>query len=129
MIRERFWELCSRAEDSYDGPELESVLVEVLRLIDSCPDARLELARCFIDLVRQPDRGSWEIVEFCMHNLRWPEVRRAVVEDLEKAKADQDGRAVPILSQILAAFDPAWPNADLYGNYKRDTGDLARENS
>jgi hypothetical protein len=129
MIQERFWGLCSEAEESYAAPDLEPALVEVLRLAKSCPEARPELARCFIDLVRHPERGPWEVVQFCMHSLRWSEVRAAVEEDFERAKADQDWRAIPVLSHILAAFDPAWDDADLYRAYRRNGGDPTRENS
>jgi hypothetical protein len=78
VIRERFWDLCSQAEEACDGPDLDPTLVEFLRLVESCPEARPELTACFIDLVRHPRRGPWEVVEFCMHRLRWAGVRTAV---------------------------------------------------
>jgi hypothetical protein len=105
--QERFRDMCSEAEKVYNGADLESVLVEVLRLAESCPEARPELAECFIALLHHPEWGPWEVVQFCMHKLCWPEVRAAVEEDLGNALAAQDWRAIPVLHHILAAFDAA----------------------
>lgn len=127
MIEELFWELCSKADEAFDLPvDPEPALVEILRLAGSCPEARTELAGCFIELIRDPRRRPWEVVQFCMHGLRWPEVRAAVEEDFEKAQASQNWRAIAVLCHIRKAFDPAWKDADAYKTYRRDGGDPAR---
>ena len=112
----RFWELTQEADrvDSTEletdiEPWLEAVLSHVLRH----PEAKGQFVKSFMDLLRE-DRGPTELVEYCMHALRWPEVKAEVAAWLESEKSERVRHA---LRGVLRAFDDDWHVASSYARF------------
>ena len=66
------------ADDGY-----EPLLVDLLRHIEAHPEGRTEFVDVFLSILGTPGHepldAPWEVLSFCMHALRWPEVRRRLV--------------------------------------------------
>jgi hypothetical protein len=116
MVKE-FWVLVKKAEtvwEEADGvDELEPYLLEILRFVNSNIDSRNELVECF-NLIVKEDRGPIEVLEFCMRELRWEEVRETVMQEM---KSNSDIRVLDALERVLAVFEDEWADSDLYAYY------------
>lgn len=121
-----FDRLVQRA-DALEGDESESdqlahepVFEAALELVLAHLELREAFARKFVDML---DRNDWELFEYCMHELRWPEVRANVEDRLRIAR---DPRQRHDLSDerrwsgVLSAFSDGWSGGDRY--YKRFGG-------
>ena len=118
---ERFKELSRRALEAREihglvlPNQLEPFLVDVLNLAKSLPaEDREDLAQCFKEIVYNPAAGPWEIVQFCMRELQWPEVRQTVQEVYAKEK---DLRTKRIMERILDVYNPYWEEAAFWNYY------------
>lgn len=99
--------------------DLEPIVTEAVRLVHTHPNERNELAASFVRL----GYGSgtpWEFVAACMHVLRWGEVKDGIQRTFDGAVAREDWRAIPILRNILNAFEDGWEDADLFPWIGRD---------
>lgn len=94
-------------------PEFEAVLVHVL----AHPSERQIFAIKFMELLSAPLTDG-DLFEFCMHALRWPEVRSRVAEAMQEAIARNDIRARDFFGHALSAFDDHWLDGQ-GGGYKR----------
>jgi hypothetical protein len=94
-------------------PEFEAVLVHVL----THPSGRQIFATKFMELLSWPSTDG-DLFEFCMHELRWPEVRSRVAEAMQDAITRNDIRARDFLGHALSAFDDHWLDGQ-GGGYKR----------
>lgn len=114
---QKFFELAADAEriDSEMTqpvePALESVLIHVL----AHPELRSQFSEAFLLLAHDPNLGPPELVEYCMHALKWPEIKDELTERLEKESRE---RARHMLKKFLMAFDDDWALADLYSRFK-----------
>jgi hypothetical protein len=117
-----FFELVRRAEwvDNEEleidvEPAFEAVLSHVL----AYPEMKQSFLEGFLELVGDPLKGAPQVVEYCMHALRWPEVKEAI---LTRLATEKSGRIRHNLEGIVAAFDDNWPDAKFYARFvKRGT--------
>lgn len=85
-----------------DNPEQWEIAVNVfLGLLDGHPEERI-LGRA----------GSIEILEFSMHRLRLPSIRRALSELVQTAS---DWTVKRWAERVLEAYEDDWPGRDIYG--------------
>ncbi len=116
MIRNEFWQLCAECQRLYDGTidsrDLEVGLRGVLEFVKRRPENRADFQTYFIDLLRNRSKGPIEIVSFCMHELRWPEVLVAVKNMLNAAGDDWTTKTA--MAQVVDAYGDDWEDADLY---------------
>lgn len=60
-----------------------------------------------------------DLWRFCMHDLRWPEVRGFILAK-KKEDADRNGaRCSGVWDDILEAFDEDWEGAQYFESFKR----------
>ncbi len=122
---EHFWQLVSDATIAVCDPkgpstsDFEPQLLKVLEFVKASPEARRELGQAFAEMVSDPDRGAWEIIQFCMRELQWPEVHEALQREFDGARAKNDWRSIPVLRHILDVYEPDWQGADLYAYYSK----------
>ncbi|AIO43180.1 MULTISPECIES: hypothetical protein [Burkholderia] len=102
------------AENAMDQP-LEPALEVVLSFVQSHLDQRFEFATAFLDVLRDPEKGPPELVEYCMHELKWPEVREAIQAWLDSERSE---RVRHVLRKQLLAFDENWYDANFYDRFK-----------
>lgn len=100
-----------------EGPSTSDFEAEVAAVVDyiqANPECREAASRLFIEQV-QRSAGCIEVLEYCMHELRWPEVEEAVRDHLA---ASEDWRVKTALAGVLAAFADDWPDADMYERWR-----------
>lgn len=119
-ILNKFFELAVESErvdseelDAPVEPSFEAVLAHVL----AHPQARSEFADAFVRIAREPALGSPELIQFCMHALRWDEVRESFVRWLMR---EQSERVRHVLRKILESFGDDWRDAGMYVRYGGD---------
>ncbi len=124
MVSERpeivkFFELAlnaKRADDElraeFSNVEYEAVLDHVL----ANPELRSDLVGAFLKIAYDPSLGPIDLVEFCMHYLRWEEVELSFLNRLETERSE---RARSALRRLLGSFDQNWPEADLYRRFRK----------
>lgn len=93
----------------------EKYFDDVLAYVMANLDCKADFCTAFIDVVRNPDLGSVELVQYCMHVLRWQELKEYFADWLNK---EQSERARHVLRRILEAFDDDWFNARMYERFR-----------
>jgi len=114
----KFWNLCKEAslewEKTADTKLYEPFLLKVLNHIKSNTNFHEEFQECFIQIIKNPELAIWEIVMFCMRELKWEKVYNTLKEEHFQC---MDIRKKHILEDILAVFDDDWENSDLFEYY------------
>lgn len=95
---------------------LEPALGAVLSFVENHLDQRPRFANAFLDVLRDPEKGPPELVEYCMHELKWPEVYEAIKTWLDNERSE---RVRHILRRQLLAFDENWLDANFYDRFKK----------
>lgn len=115
----QFWNKCEVIRLSWAATsgtnEIEHLLIELLMFVRSHPEAGKHLKECFERLVFDRNLGPLEIIIFCMRELRWPEIKDAV---LSKMKGTNDPRILAGLDSVLAVYEDEWEDSDLYEYYR-----------
>lgn len=106
----------AHAADMREEP-IEPHLVRVLTAIRNQPECRAEYGEAFRVLIVSRQSIPWELVPFCMHELRWDEVKETIEERFAIARKENDWRATAVLSKYRDAFDDYWDSADLFAYY------------
>jgi hypothetical protein len=115
---EQFWALCDQArqlaETTVFSNRREPALLSILEFVQKNPQDRGNFAYCFMHLFHHPDLGPYEIIEYCMRELRWQEVHDYFI-GIANAAPDLNCRAVA--NRIIDAFHDPWPSAGIYARY------------
>lgn len=119
-VIQRFFDLAldaSRIEsECYElpiEPAYEAVLCHVL----AHPESKSEFIDAFIEIAHDPGLAPPQLIEYCMHELRWDDLRRYFSSWLEYERSE---RIRHVIRKFLKAFDDDWPDA---GSYTRFGGD------
>jgi hypothetical protein len=102
-----------------DGESTSDFEPHFARLLDHLvahPECHAAAVELFLNEVEQPG-GSWELLQYCMYELRWPEIEAAVHRALQAAGP----RSTAPLLHVLAAYEEPWPDIDLYARWKAST--------
>jgi hypothetical protein len=93
-------EACNLTDDS--RPRLQAVL----DWVQAHPEHRAVIVQRFVAIV-EGSAPTWEVVEYCMRELRWPEVLKATHQELERAldPATRNVRAQAVLLHLGEAFE------------------------
>jgi hypothetical protein len=95
-----------------EGVPVDGAFEAVLSHVASHPESRTALASAFLTLVR--DNFAIAVVEYCMHELRWPEVRSVCATWLDEEPCQ---RTRYRLEGVLQSFDDKWFWRKLYQRY------------
>lgn len=117
-VMQTFLALCAEANrvDSEGMEDPEPSFAAVLHHVKSNPGDRSLFADAFINIVRSPDLSPPELVQYCMHELRWDEVREALSGWLNSESSE---RVRHVLRKLVAAFYDDWGDAMLYARYSK----------
>ena len=94
--------------------DMEPQCEEMLSIAVAHPECRAELSSAFVEV----SHIVYEAVEFCMHVLRWEEVRQTFQEQLKAAQAVDDWCAIPVLLSMLESFDDDWDGRDFWARFR-----------
>jgi hypothetical protein len=100
---------------TYSAEEIEPSFLNVLNFVKQNLTFRDTFVQCFISLLHNPEwKGPVELIEFCMFEFRWPEVKQAAEEIV---KHTQDIRERDYLWTISTAYSDNWDGAQFYSYY------------
>ncbi len=91
--------------------EYEHTFVSVLDFIQKNKDEREAITGILISLMNDKSLWNHEVVGFCMHELRWEEIRLEIARIIDTSS---DWRIKSHFSSILEAYDDNWGDSDLY---------------
>lgn len=116
----QFEELCQEAKNAcnsdYSSDHFEPYFLRVLEHIRLHPELQTEITATLVQMLSDDDKGPWELIPFCMHELRWPEVHVAAQERLRN---ESDHRIKSIMAKVLESFSDGWSDADIYSYYRK----------
>ena len=98
----------------YDVALIEEDCIGLMNLISENPSNRMLFERHIVALIGST-KIPFEPIEFCMHVLRWDNVRHRVSELKEEAN---DLRTKRVLEIILESFDDDWYGRQMYNYFK-----------
>ena len=108
-VETQYWDLCREADELLNTTRnVGPTLARALDLVRAHPDHRELFIRCFVKTLK--GRGPWEVVQYCMYYLKWPEVHDAAAQ--LKQRDPRDAFAVkPVLEVYEPSFDPEFLTA------------------
>jgi hypothetical protein len=107
-----------RLEEDYLTPlaDREAVHEAALLLVTKHSELRSEFVEKFGEMLVNHDL---ELFEYCMHELRWPEVKALLDEAVSSAVDRKDIRARDYLAGVKAAFTDEWSGREFYRRYSK----------
>lgn len=116
-VIDQFDVLCRKADEAYSEEldvSYESTLLDILEFVKQHPESKFEFVNKFIEML-STSKGPIEVVAFCMRELKWPEIKEFVVQQMNSSK---DPRS-EALRATITAYDNHWPDSDLYEYYSK----------
>ena len=121
---DRFWDVARKASNvllaTPGTAEAEPYMRELLNLVKSHPALRPRFEIAFLDMVRaHGDHArispyAIEILEFCMHDLRWPTIRAAAEA---VARSSRDPNTPRRMQFVIDAFENTWAGEEEWDYY------------
>jgi hypothetical protein len=116
-ITYNFRSLAKKALDildtTFDCRKAEPIYLEILHLIKENPESRPLFIQEMLQIFGL-GKGPWELIQFCMRELQWPEIKEELSNQLAKSG---DPREIAVLNSILAVYELVWEDSDLYIYY------------
>lgn len=122
-IAKAFDEIVTRSTQAFDETldySYESVLVQMLRFISTHPEHRVFFSERFKTILSSSSVPQ-ECVAFCMHELRWREIKDFALAHFDMSTDPRSGAYLSLLN----AYEDDWGDADLYCYYKRPRTELS----
>lgn len=100
---------------TFNAPDLIPFGQAALNLISAHPEERSAFARAFLNGINTPDTWDVWFIQFCVHALRWPELKAGFEAMSREAVALDDWNRIQPLGHVLDAFEDSWEDAgDIY---------------
>jgi hypothetical protein len=101
-----------------NAPDVVPFGQSLLKLIEDHPDQRRAFGHEFVIGIQNRSEFDPWVMAFCMHALRWPELKVEFEAMSAAAVARNDWNLIQPLGHILDAFEDEWPDAkDFYASY------------
>jgi hypothetical protein len=94
--------------------QVEPLLEDLVDWIDLHPSCRESVAERFRELVAHIDADKVEILQYCMHALRWNEVHQ-IADELASTEKNVGRRR--LYDRLLESFQDDWREKDLFRRY------------
>jgi hypothetical protein len=123
MLRQLFDAAAAKSMAFVDKIDAEQEMACFLRAVKAHPELRAFATNLFIAAFADDfymKWPPWELLQFCMHDLRWPEIRDFVRAKLEEDVEKHGSRSSPVWRHILEAFEDNWEEARFYEYFKSD---------
>jgi hypothetical protein len=112
----------AREREAIGVDELESVFVAVLEFIKTHTELRPKAVEEFSKHLRDVNRAPHGLLEFCMHELKWPEMRAEAEEILAECTETvvrnklygAPSQHLHYLENVLSSFGQSWESKDLF---------------
>jgi len=104
----------------YDCRKVEPYYVKVLEFVKEHPECRSAFIKEFMGILGSKGM-PWELIQFCMRELQWQEIKDAVLLKMkEEIAGNHDWRIISVLSSILEVYEEEWEDSDLYLYYSKN---------
>lgn len=109
-LRRLFEYAIEQCEQGISTLDFEDSFVEMLDYVKHHSELREQAEKLFMEALSMSPT-PWELMSFCMHELRWQAVR----DRAEALRAEaSDPRVERIFSLILEAFQSDWDGREMY---------------
>lgn len=124
-VMRKFEQLCQRAnsilDETFDCRQVEPIYIKILNLIKSNPHYHDQFISALLSVL-ESGKAPWELIQFCMRELQWPEIKDSVLIQMQaELEGKRDWRSISVLDHILEVYEPEWSDADLYKYYSKDS--------
>jgi hypothetical protein len=92
-------------------PLLDDLLNRILQSSECWPAVRMRMEQ----LLGSIDSDSVEILQFCMHTLRWESIREQTIRLMTEEVGVTKYR---LYERVLESFHDDWPERELYARYE-----------
>lgn len=110
-----FRRLCDKAivaSDTLDSTEdFEPDFINVLEFIREHPSIESDIKQVFIDMLGRKDGVPYELLSFCMHELRWVEIKDAAEQ---RFNSESSPRVLAVMENIIDSFSEGWSSKITY---------------
>ena len=106
-----------------DPLDAEPEMASFLHAVKHYPEERAFVVQLFRDSFSESFYMRHEpsqLLMFCMHDLRWPEVREFIIARRNAEIEQRGSRVSGVWSDILESFADDWEPAKHYEEYKRE---------
>ena len=123
-LEQRFLDLCHTAYvlDLPDGDwrHSEAPMVALLALVREHPEERALFVRLFAEIDAGLHPAPYQLLAFCMHELRYPEIKEKILNDMHgREDTAWYVRRMNYVSMIMHAYDDDWASADMWAYYEK----------
>lgn len=101
---------CLDGTSTTDYEPAAAALLDYIQANPSCHEDAMAMVLTGVD-----DMTPFELIAYLMYELRWPQVKEAVLRGID---ANEDWRIKTALSHILEAFDDDWEDIVMYERWK-----------
>jgi hypothetical protein len=126
-VLEQFWRLCDEALQASErdvwlhAAVIEPACLQILQLISEHPERRQDFEQAFCELWRKRGVYTCDILSFCMHTLRWSNVREFMEREYRAALATKPNDSLFIrIMDVLESFTDEWDKTDLFPHYDKN---------
>lgn len=105
--------------------DAEPEMARFLHFVQSHPEQREFVVQLFIDSFSESfymRHAPSEFLMYCMHDLRWPEIRDFIVKRRDVEVAKRGVACSGIWNGILEAYEDNWEAAKYYEEFKQTAG-------
>jgi hypothetical protein len=113
MLRELFDAAAAMSLAVIDQLDAEEEMVRFLHASKAHPEERAFVVGLFTQSFSDSFILKWEpwkFLQFCMHDLRWPEIREFILAKKEEDFQKRGAAASSVWNSILEAFENKWGN-------------------
>ena len=117
MSIDNFYKVCNKIKLEWKSPTQinEEHFVYVLNFIKGNVPYRSEVLSYFLSIMKGEIDMPPELIEFCMRELQWPEIKNFAIKQIESG----DPRTLRFMEHILEVYQSEWEDADLYKYYSK----------
>lgn len=112
--------LFSLADDMYDfedGIFFENILISIISFIKIHHQYKTQIIDWLIFNIQNKQIPNFEIIPFCMHELRWEEIKVICEFELKNSILNNDWNNINFLLNILESYRDDWQHKDMYSYF------------
>ena len=87
---------------------------KIVQTINLAPEEKMQYLKEFEWMWSHPREVPFELIAFCMHQLKWQEFKAFIEHYRSEALLKNDWRAESPTSTILKAYEEPWEDRDLF---------------
>jgi hypothetical protein len=119
FIDVEFHRLCQQAEEidrgTLNAPDMEPTFIELLTLVHNHPNHREQFVQLFLDVAQWRIQAPPFLIEFCMRELRYPEVLASLEQEFHIGyQAPGFARRFNFIHGVLDVYNETWRDEDMW---------------